>query len=91
MYIEAILGLFIPTVLLGALIASMIFYSIVKNNKKLQRKLATGSRASRELLYGYLAVNTDQGVVAPQDMRRSQAKKSRAQIYDFAYERRKRG
>lgn len=98
MYYEVILGLFIPTVLLGALIASMIFYCIVKSNKKLRHRLATGSKASRELLYGYLAIDTEPEV----SVKRTQAARTkstafshrasgRAQLYDFAYERSKRG
>lgn len=81
---ELILTMLLPMTLLGALIASMIFYGIVKGSTKLQRKMANGTEASRELLYGYLAVNTDAGI---QKKKTHKSSAHRAKVYDIAYER----
>ena len=80
---ELILTMLLPMTLLGALIASMIFYVIVKGNTKLQKKMANGTDASRELLYGYLAVNTDAGI----QKRKTHGNAHKAKVYDIAYER----
>ena len=89
MYFEAIMGLLIPAGCIGAVIASMIFYMIVKKSPKLQRKLANGTTAQRELLYSYLGMEKQPAAVA-RKRTRSQRKRRTAQLYDFESVRRMR-
>ena len=81
MYFEAIMGLLIPAGCLGAVIASMIFYMIVKKSPKLQRKLANGTTSQRELLYGYLGMEKQSA--AAKRHTSGKIKRRTAQLYDF--------
>lgn len=87
MYYEAVLGFILPLVALGIVLASTIFYAIVRSSATLRRRMAEGSRASRELLYGYLGVDKNVREPARSSRRVSCAGSRAAQVHRFPIER----